>query len=109
MPPPIDAAALAGTWVRSHEEDTDDCAVYRPAGFAFPPARGRGGFTLNADGSATEFGPGAADQPVSGHARWALGGGDCLEIFSAGAKSPPRVLNITSHQPDKLLISKKKP
>jgi hypothetical protein len=104
--PPVDAAALARTWVHSHEEDTAQCVVYRPAGFAFPPARGRSGFTLNADGSAAEFGPGAADQPISGSARWALGAGDRLQIFSGGATSPSRVLGIESHTRDKLVLSK---
>ncbi len=35
--------ALAGRWVHSHEEDTDDEMVFRAAdsGYRFPPARAR--------------------------------------------------------------------
>lgn len=105
--PPVDAAALARTWIHSHEEDATGCMVYRPAGFAFPPARGRSGFTLNADGSAAEFGPGAADQPITGSARWALVAGDRLQILSDSATSASRVLGIESHTPDKLVLRNK--
>ena len=105
--PPVDASALACTWIHSHEEDTTGRMVYRPAGFAFPPARGRSGFTLNADGSAAEFGPGAADQPITGSARWALVAGDRLQIRSDGAPGLSRSLGIESHTPDKLVLRKK--
>ena len=104
--PPVDATALARTWIHSHEEDTAGSMVYRPAGFAFPPARGRSGFTLNADGSAAEFGPGAADQPSTGSARWALVAGDRLQIRSDSATTSSRLLGIESHTLDKLVLRK---
>jgi len=41
----IKRAQVAGRWVHSHEEDTDDEMVFRAAdsGYAFPPSRGRAG------------------------------------------------------------------
>ncbi len=35
-------------WMHSHEEDSGDVQVYRPADYDFPPARGRRGFELQA-------------------------------------------------------------
>lgn len=37
-------ACLQRRWLHSHEEDTADVRVYRPAEYPFPPARGRDGF-----------------------------------------------------------------
>jgi hypothetical protein len=40
--------ALFKEWLTSYEEDAKDgLLVYRPAGFAFPPSRGRTGFTID--------------------------------------------------------------
>jgi hypothetical protein len=56
---------LFGHWIHSHEEDSGDLRVYRPAGYRFPPARGRRGFELRPDGSYVAHGPGPADKPTS--------------------------------------------
>ncbi|WP_329332347.1 hypothetical protein OG866_05805 [Streptomyces sp. NBC_00663] len=49
-PPP----ELIGTWVHSYEEDSPGVTVYRPAGYPFPPARGRRGLEFAADGTFRE-------------------------------------------------------
>jgi len=82
-------------WMHSHEEDSGDVQVYRPADYDFPPARGRRGFELRPDGSALVYGPSASDRPGAATATWSpLGtgrvrlGGDELEIVSV---SPDRL------------------
>jgi len=37
-------------WVHSHEEDSDEEMVFRPAAYEFPPSRGRRSFELKPDG-----------------------------------------------------------
>jgi len=63
-------ASLFGRWTHSFEEDAQGTKVYRPASFAFPPARGRAGVELHPDGTFVEWsiGRGDAPQPLTG--RW---------------------------------------
>jgi hypothetical protein len=61
-------------WVHSHEEDRDDVAVFRPATFDLPPARGRRSIELRDDGSYVEAFPGPADAPQEAGGRWSLKG-----------------------------------
>jgi hypothetical protein len=82
-------------WVHSHEEDSGDLRVYRPADHDFPPARGRRGFELLPGGEALLYGPGATDRPEATTGRWSLSdsgrvklGGEELEIVSV---SPDRL------------------
>lgn len=97
-------AALAGRWLHSHEEDSGGETVYRPAGFAFPPARGRQGFELRADGSYADLGPGPTDKPeeTEGGA-WALEGGR-LTLGGGAVGSPERVLEVVAAEPDRLVV-----
>ncbi|WP_166608850.1 hypothetical protein [Kineococcus siccus] len=61
---------LHRSWGHSFEEDHDDVTVYRPTGWAFPRARGRGGLEFRPDGTflAVDAGPGDAARPAAG--RW---------------------------------------
>lgn len=69
-----DEPRLVGEWLHSHEEDEDDQIVFRPASFAFPPARGRTGFTLRPGGVAEMRRPGPDDRPTASTGRWRLEG-----------------------------------
>ena len=62
------APAATGRWRHSFEEDHDGVRVYRPAGFDFPRARGRGGIEFRPDGSFVDWaiGRGDADEPREG-------------------------------------------
>ena len=51
----IDPEQVAGRWVHSHEEDSGDELVFRPAGYAFPPSRGREALTLDHGQPPTSF------------------------------------------------------
>jgi hypothetical protein len=65
------SGGLARRWVHVREEDTAGVRVYRPADRPLPPARGRDGLDLRADGTYVELRPGPADAPVGGPAgRW---------------------------------------
>jgi hypothetical protein len=61
-------------WVHSHEEDSGDVQVYRPADYDLPPARGRRGFELVPDGELRLYGPGPSDKPEATTARWSPAG-----------------------------------
>jgi hypothetical protein len=76
-------------WVHSHEEDSGDLRIYRPADYDFPPARGRRGFELRPDGEVETYGPGPSDVPEATTGRWEASGagrfklgGEELEIVS---------------------------
>ena len=83
---------LKGHWMHSHEEDSGDVRVYRPADYDFPPARGRRGFELRPDGELLLYGPGATDRPEAATGRWSVSasgrvrlGGEEVEIVSASS------------------------
>lgn len=68
MPQP--PTELFATWRHSHEEDHDDIEVYRPESYDFPPARGRTGMRIAADGTFVEITIGADDRPGSRPGTW---------------------------------------
>ncbi|WP_448627239.1 hypothetical protein [Geodermatophilus sp. URMC 64] len=76
MSQPPAPAAVSGRWMHSFEEDHGDVAVYRPAGYQFPRARGRDGIEFAEDGSFTRWavGRGDARRPVPGQWRPAPSG-----------------------------------
>jgi hypothetical protein len=85
VPPKADKQkALYGTWWRVPEEDTPGVAVYRKDGTPLPPARGRRGFTLKKDGTATLHGPSATDRRQSAESRWQLDAKGQLHVDGAG-------------------------
>jgi len=88
---------LFGHWVHSHEEDTGALRVYRPAGYRFPPARGRRGFELLPDGSYVAHGPGPTDKPTSRPGRWEPVGDGRLRLGD-------EELEIVSLEPDRLTL-----
>jgi hypothetical protein len=90
---------LAGRWVHSHEDDTGDELVYRPADYAFPPSRGREAIELRADGSYAGTVPGPADKPVAGDSgQWTLSA-DGREL-----RLGDRVLEVVEAKPGMLRV-----
>lgn len=96
--PRIDSQALYQRWLHSHEEDSGNKRVFRPATYDFPPSRGRTGFELRPDGTLIQIGIGATDRPVETSGTWELDG-DRL-VFHTPSRSPAvqshKVLNLTS-------------
>lgn len=94
---------LARHWVRSHEEDEAGVQVYRPHNHPLPPARGREGLDLSADGSADLYGSGQTDAALSHTGRWTLSDTDILSVDLAGRDTPWR-LQVIDVQPDILRV-----
>jgi len=100
----LDPAALARHWVHSQEEDSGSSLVYRPKGYAFPPARGRKALELEPSGAYTEHGYGPTDRRVTqggGHFRL---DGDQLVLADAGGKE--RRLRVVELGPNRLVLAK---
>jgi hypothetical protein len=109
---PIPPAVLDVQWIHSHEEDTPTEMVFRPAGWKFPPARGRDSLRLKADGSLVEGRPGPDDRPAAATGTWRAAGPQTLEVFRGGgvkpaAAKPDRVLDIVSVAKDRLVVRKR--
>jgi hypothetical protein len=94
-------AALAKTWVHSHEEDKEGLQVFRPANYPFPPARGRDALHLEADGSLVKSIPGPDDRATTQPAgSWKVHGKKL--ILEQGGAS--KEYEIERADPDKLLL-----
>jgi hypothetical protein len=97
---------LAGRWVHSHEEDSDEEMVFRPASHPFPPSRGRASFELRPDGSYVERAPGPDDRPVESEGHWSLAG-QRLQL-SADGDRPGHDWEVTAAEPDRLAVRKQR-
>jgi len=103
----IEKDALTQHWVHSHEEDSDQEMVFRPASYKFPPSRGRDSFELKPDGSLTESGPGPTDRTERSEGRWRLDANNNLVLSeSTGRDQKPRVLRLASAAKDRLVLKK---
>jgi hypothetical protein len=94
---------LKQSWLHSHEEDKGDEMVFRPSTFMFPPSRGRQGFSLNPDGTASVTGPDATDRSASESAKWLMQTPSTLVLQGA---NQTHVLEITSASADKLTVKR---
>jgi hypothetical protein len=94
---------LAQRWVHSHEEDTDQEMVFRPASFNFPLSRGRRSIDIKPNGSVLESGPGPTDRTEIAEGAWKLAG-DQLTLTGAGKSN--RQYRIMTVDPEKLVIQK---
>jgi hypothetical protein len=102
-----DGKMLVGTWLHAHEEDTDGEAVYRPADFDFPPARGRRGYEFRPDLTGAVIGIAARDGTARTPCTWRLKkkGAD-LEIGLAFDDGRTEVLRVASLDKDRLVLAK---
>ncbi len=103
--PKIDSQTLCQRWLHSHEEDSGNKSVFRPASYAFPPSRGRTGFELKPDGTLVQIGIGSTDRPAETAGTWELSGDNL--VFHNPSRSPAvqshKVLNLS---PQKLVLEK---
>jgi hypothetical protein len=95
---------LHRSWVHSHEEDSEDEMVFRPAEFELPPSRGRMGFELRADGTVAESAIGPTDRPQENVGTWTLEGDDKLVLSEGAGTVVPRVMPIVSAEDDRLVV-----
>jgi hypothetical protein len=100
MPRKIEPRVLARCWVHAHEEDSETEIVYRPAGWALPPSRGRSGFDLHADGRLVSIHPGPTDRPEEAPGRWRLEKGRLVleETPAGGATRSFRIVSATRNR-----------
>lgn len=96
--------ALLGRWVHSHEEDSEDEMVFRPATHDFPPSRGRTSFELRPDGRYIECSPGPVDAPEESRGRWELDG-DRLVLEAEGDR-PGHAWELAGSQRDRLTVKR---
>jgi hypothetical protein len=100
----LDRARLCGGWRHSHEEDAVGTEVYRREGYAFPRSRGRRAFTLEADGTLRESGPGPSDRPASARAgTWRIDGPNLVLAPARGAARARRVIALDD---DRLVLAR---
>lgn len=96
---------LLGHWIHSHEEDTAEIQVYRPAGYPFPPSRGRTGFALGAEGDATMYGIAPADGPLVIPGRWLFLPPDTLQIAAMDGSGESHLFTIVSCDSNRLVVT----
>jgi hypothetical protein len=94
--------AIFRRWVHSFEEDAGGVAVYRPADYDFPRARGRGAIEFRPDGTFIDFMIGRGDAPLEVRGRWQEEGPGRARVTFDGSARPARVLEIV-HCDDKML------
>jgi len=84
-------------WLRSHEEEHGPIRVYRPAGYPFPPSRGREGVRFDVDGGFGYTGPGAADRPGVEDGTWSAADQDSavLTAHVDGQVITLRIIEVT--------------
>lgn len=88
-----------GRWMHSYEEDHDGVQVYRPAGYDFPPARGRRGIEFRPDGTYVDWAIGRADANEARPGRWEPVGGGRVTVTAAGGS---RTLEVVRAEPGRL-------
>lgn len=102
QPPP----QLLQTWIHSHEDDTATERVYRPAGYAFPPSRGRTGFELRPDRTFTRIGISPRDGSTRTDGTWEYEENDERVLTLSPSAGQREIVRIMSVAPDRLLIMK---
>lgn len=101
----IDRKALPQTWIHSHEEDTAEETVFRPASYPLPPSRGRKSFQLKPDGSAISSGPGPDDRSLKAQGKWHMHA-DKLVVETSSDGGRRSVMQVVLAAPDKLVVKK---
>ncbi len=101
----IEPGVLSQRWLHSHEEDTGREMVFRPDTYDFPPSRGRSGFELRPDGSATVLGIAPTDAPEEREGTWILESGNQLVVHTPALQQTQK-LTVVSGQKDRLVITK---
>ena len=102
----INRELLHQRWVHAHEEDTPTEAVYRPASYPLPRARGRTGFELRADQTMTIVGIGPTDIPEETAGTWELEEDDLPTVRIRLNTGETQQLPILSVESDRLVVRK---
>ncbi|TGD79046.1 hypothetical protein [Hymenobacter wooponensis] len=98
---------LERTWLHAHEEDQADVRVYRPNTYAFPPSRGRTGFSFDHNGLFTQFDIAPTDGIEGRKGRWTAENDHTLRISLDDKKDPDYQLEIVSLENNVLKVRRK--
>jgi hypothetical protein len=93
-----------GRWKHSHEEDTPDVRVYRPASYNFPRSRGRIGFEFREGGELIYHGIGRADGSEQSSGRWIIEEPNLIRIDVDHERIQPFVLEVVSCDAEALKV-----
>jgi hypothetical protein len=102
----INRELLHQQWIHASEEDTPTEAVYRPAGYNLPRARGRTGFELKSDQTVTNVGIGPTDIPEETAGSWELEEDDIPTVRIRLDTGETQQLPILSVEKDRLVVRK---
>jgi hypothetical protein len=94
------------TWLHAVEEDSAEVEVYRPNTYAFPPSRGRTGFSLSADGTFRLLAIAPTDGLEEHPGRWQKTEPNQLRISFAGDQPEDFTMHIISQSAEVLKIKK---
>ena len=97
-------ACLIGRWFHSHEEDTVDAQIYRPADYPFPPARGRDGLEFRPGGELVYLGIARADGTEESNGRWTLEASNQIRIDVENDRIEPFTIEVISCDEETLRI-----
>ena len=97
-------ACLIGRWIHSHEEDTPNVQIYRPADYPFPPARGRDGLEFRAGGDLVYLGIARGDGTEASNGRWTIESPNRIRIEIENDRIEPYTIEVISCDEEALKI-----
>ena len=97
---------ILGHWIHSHEEDTQDVMVYRPANYNFPPSRGRMGLEFREGGALVYHGIGRADGTEQSTGHWVIEEPNRIRINVDNERIQPFVLQVVSCNDQELKVKR---
>ncbi|WP_227608323.1 hypothetical protein [Hymenobacter translucens] len=95
---------LERTWLHAHEDDQGDIRVYRPNTYAFPPSRGRTGFSFDHNGLFTQYDIAPTDGLEGHRGVWKAESSTVLRISLDDHREPDYRLEIVSLENDVLKV-----
>jgi hypothetical protein len=97
---------ILGSWLHSHEEDSESVSVYRPSDYDFPPSRGRAGFEFRPNGELLYLGIAPADGTLQEIGSWVVEDGNVVRIEIPSRREHPLLLVIASCDDEMLVVKK---
>ena len=97
---------ILGRWIHSHEEDAEGVTVYRPAGYAFPPSRGRTGFEFREGGELVYGGIGRADGSALSSGHWTVTEPNRISIEVDNERTASFVLEVVDCSKEALRVKR---
>ena len=97
---------LIRRWLHSHDEDTPDVLVYRPADYRFPREEGRDGFEILAGGEFHYLAIGGGDRTEVSNGRWTIEAPDRVRVDISNARVKPFWLEVVACDSETLKVKR---